>query len=397
MKQCISNILQVGFIAAFCFLSTSPAVAQTTKAKSKTPTATNATPVSATVIYCDQISQTKTKELEAFATAEGRSQAHCYDCVVRATREKTCTMLVAQPKSDNAHKAYAAIRPSKTDKASTTMGIKYKVEVLQYPCYAGGVVLTALVLEQGTDVFQAIRDYEGRFTFSWEIDGEQVSNKPRIDCTTGKLAKITVTDLQSRYQMTQELDLPPVHDAVKEKPAVERGATIQAVAVDAVVSEDALVAVDSPNNDAIPAEGRTLIAAYKKTGCFGTCPAFDVEFFSDGLVSWKGIQNVSNIGQRDYKADPTFASRLAQQIALCKFFDLADQYPDELIVDGSATITFVSMEGHKKQITDLGIGTPEALRVFENFLDKTIRNLGMNPDLYTPPIKTKVKGNTDRN
>ncbi len=40
---------------------------------------------------------------------------------------------------------------------------------------------------------------------------------------------------------------------------------------------------------------------YGKTACLGKCPVFDLYIFSDGSVTYEGLQNVSKKGKHQYK------------------------------------------------------------------------------------------------
>ena len=156
MKKLFSPTLQAVMLFALFLLSAQTAYAQEPKAKPSP--ATKATPATPALPFCDQIASSKKDELQRIATAEHQSIVRCYDCIVRSSRDRTCHTIVSHPVPTLKNKTIATAKPSKATDAQGTFGTKYRVEVLQYPCYAGGVILSALILEQGAEVHQAIRD-----------------------------------------------------------------------------------------------------------------------------------------------------------------------------------------------------------------------------------------------
>ncbi|MEO6038174.1 MAG: DUF6438 domain-containing protein, partial [Saprospiraceae bacterium] len=47
----------------------------------------------------------------------------------------------------------------------------------------------------------------------------------------------------------------------------------------------------------LPVAKRSVVASLRRTACFGSCPVFSVEIWSDGQVIWQGERHVARIGR----------------------------------------------------------------------------------------------------
>lgn len=118
-----------------------------------------------------------------------------------------------------------------------------------------------------------------------------------------------------------------------------------------------------------PKPRKILIASIKKTGCFGKCPTYEAQLFSDGQVLYKGTAHVDRIGT--YEAVPGMdkADEVMRKAMEINFFDFESKYPKEgrLIADVSNTITFIRSGRTEKEVFN-NHDAPKELRDFETYL-----------------------------
>lgn len=72
----------------------------------------------------------------------------------------------------------------------------------------------------------------------------------------------------------------------------------------ALDARERLPVADMPDDQHIP------YITYRKTSCYGNCPAFFVQFFADGTVEYHGSANINRLGS----ASGTFATEQLQRI-----------------------------------------------------------------------------------
>ena len=89
----------------------------------------------------------------------------------------------------------------------------------------------------------------------------------------------------------------------------------------------------------------------EKTACYGTCPVYVVEIFSDGTVYFIGKQFVDKVGKYNSKLSTDDLSILKSKIIATDFFNLENTY-DSQITDFPSCITEVKLEGKTKKITN---------------------------------------------
>ncbi|MEO6758436.1 MAG: DUF6438 domain-containing protein, partial [Saprospiraceae bacterium] len=108
-----------------------------------------------------------------------------------------------------------------------------------------------------------------------------------------------------------------------------------------------------PVADTRPVPKRSLVASLRRTACFGSCPVFLVEIWSDGQVVWLGEQHVARIGRYSAQVSPGWITALLQAGETAGFFDLNNQYPPKsLVPDLPLTITMLRQGHHQHQVVD---------------------------------------------
>ncbi len=114
---------------------------------------------------------------------------------------------------------------------------------------------------------------------------------------------------------------------------------------------------------------RYVVAKIKKTPCYGQCPVYEAEFWSDGTATFKGINNVKNMGEFEAKFDPKIAREISDRADSIGYFSMNGEYPaeGEKIADLPYTITEIRRGDMIKHI-DNNYDSPPALQEFEEYL-----------------------------
>lgn len=131
-----------------------------------------------------------------------------------------------------------------------------------------------------------------------------------------------------------------------------------------------LIACKSQEKNTLVASTPSLFIKMQKTACYGTCPVYVVEIFSDGTVNFLGKQFVENIGKYTSKLSADDISILKSKILTIDFFNLQDTYDSE-ITDFPSCITEVILEGKTKKITNRH-GGPAELKTLEKLIEEKV-------------------------
>lgn len=134
-------------------------------------------------------------------------------------------------------------------------------------------------------------------------------------------------------------------------------ATNQDTFLNAIVTEE-------PDNEAFP-----VILEFEKTACFGKCPSFKIQIFSNGKVLYHGKANVEKAGFFESKVSDSFMFFIFQEAEKIGFFQFSNTYPvdGKDIPDIPKTITYLKNGNNELRVVD-AFDAPLSLRNFEKFL-----------------------------
>lgn len=286
---------------------------------------------------CNQAVAAVKKGLQGQANAECRTIFQCVECMNEKTKMKSCVNVAVQPqKSACATAANVNAEVAKTD--SNNEGPGFAVEVLQSPCYAGGAALEAVVAVDG-QLKPDGKMMKTEYSYLWEIDGKKGGHSPFLDCVSGQKATVIVTRLSTGKSVSRTV----------------------------VLNNAAVAAKSSAKSE--------LVAVYRKTSCYGTCPAFEAQFYADGTVSWNGIANVATKGKATKKMQPDAVSKLKDKASQVKFFDLGTHYPDYPVWDASSTVVYVN-NGSKQHQVSATTGAPDGFAALVAEMESLIASNG---------------------
>ena len=122
----------------------------------------------------------------------------------------------------------------------------------------------------------------------------------------------------------------------------------------------------------------TLRITLSRSGCFGSCPEYEVEIHGDGQVRYNGMAFVSVRGVHDSTVTRQDLELLIEGFRNADFFALNSEYRINLS-DGSTYKTSLSIDGQTKSVLDYGgraVGMPSVVTEVEQAVDR-IENTGM--------------------
>ncbi|MEY3368637.1 MAG: hypothetical protein RI973_1792 [Bacteroidota bacterium] len=130
-----------------------------------------------------------------------------------------------------------------------------------------------------------------------------------------------------------------------------------------------------------PAEEAYLFVAYEKTACFGRCPVYQVQLYSDGKATWNGRMNVSKLGNYEGRVSQEQLKAIRQKVHDVRFLDFENAYPTDgqRIVDLPVTITYIRIGDMDKTVKNTH-GAPQSLKEFEKYLEAVFEGITWVPD-----------------
>jgi|TARA_B100000959_G_scaffold256017_1_gene288853 hypothetical protein len=115
---------------------------------------------------------------------------------------------------------------------------------------------------------------------------------------------------------------------------------------------------------------KELIISLERTPCYGTCPIYKMEVFSDGSAFFHGERFVDKIGDFQFTVSKKTIDYILKQAEEIDFFEMKDKYTGN-ITDLPKTITFIKSEKAEKKIIDY-YNAPKILKEFESLVDGCI-------------------------
>ena len=107
-----------------------------------------------------------------------------------------------------------------------------------------------------------------------------------------------------------------------------------------------------------------LIISLQRTACFGTCPIYKIEIYTDGSGTYTGTRFVKNIGSSKFRLEKSDVSKILEFANKIGFSRLKDEY-SEPITD--LPTTYITIKD--KKIKDY-TGAPKRLKNLEKLIDQ---------------------------
>lgn len=121
----------------------------------------------------------------------------------------------------------------------------------------------------------------------------------------------------------------------------------------------------------------TPVIRLERTMCFGSCPAYNLEFRGDGTAQYEGFANVEKIGVYRAKVDEADLRFMMSEFNKINFFELNDIYDDRVTDIPTYTVTY--QLGDKKKTVIDRFNPPPGLRELEKKLDSIAKKLDWQP------------------
>ena len=116
-----------------------------------------------------------------------------------------------------------------------------------------------------------------------------------------------------------------------------------------------------------------ILITIEREVCFGDCPAYSAQIYSDGTVVYVGKHNVKVIGERRFKISWERIQALIKEFQQINYFSLKDKYQvDEngmSVTDQPTTTTSICLEGKKKRVVNYYCA-PKQLEQLEDKIDR---------------------------
>ena len=161
-----------------------------------------------------------------------------------------------------------------------------------------------------------------------------------------------------------------------QRDAVEpsHGADLHTVPVYLALTQEFGFGKDSPEwelvADALPFERISLW----RSGCYGSCPVYRVDYYKDGRVVYLGEDYVDHVGRFDFVDALSDFALLAANVEVMGLLALDDEYAAGWTDDETVTLEIEGSFG-VKNIEDYGRQGPPLLRAFHDLVDRRTERL----------------------
>ena len=109
---------------------------------------------------------------------------------------------------------------------------------------------------------------------------------------------------------------------------------------------------------------KEVIISLQRTACFGTCPIYKIEIYTDGSGIYTGTRFVENIGVIEFSLSETQINLILTQSESIGFMNMKEEYSEPI---SDLPTTFIQIKD--KIIRDY-IGAPKTLKNLENLIDQ---------------------------
>lgn len=118
----------------------------------------------------------------------------------------------------------------------------------------------------------------------------------------------------------------------------------------------------------------SLALSIERTLCFGMCPAYKITVNNKGEALYDGYKFTDRLGKYTAKVSQDQYNQVLEKAKAIGFFDMKEQYDNEMVTDLPSTIILVSGPEGSLEVTDR-YDAPEELKELEKLMDKILLNL----------------------
>ena len=109
---------------------------------------------------------------------------------------------------------------------------------------------------------------------------------------------------------------------------------------------------------------KEIIISLQRTACFGTCPIYKIEIYTDGSGIYTGTRFVEKIGGIEFKLSEEEINSILQKANKINYCQLEDEYFERI---SDLPRTYVQI--FDKKVLDY-YGAPKELKELEELIDK---------------------------
>jgi hypothetical protein len=116
----------------------------------------------------------------------------------------------------------------------------------------------------------------------------------------------------------------------------------------------------------------SLRITLSRSGCYGRCPAYEVEIHGDGTVFCDGKADVKTKGKRTGKISHASLVELVDVFRKADYFSLDDRYVSS-VTDNPTYVSSISFDGMSKSVLDYvgrSVGMPPTVSDVEAAIDR---------------------------
>ncbi|MEM6725894.1 MAG: DUF6438 domain-containing protein [Bacteroidota bacterium] len=124
-----------------------------------------------------------------------------------------------------------------------------------------------------------------------------------------------------------------------------------------------------------------LLAKFMQEGCYGKCPEYSLEIFTDGSVHFHGIANTKRIGEFKSEVSKSLLVDFLTMADEIGFYDLADRYPatwQKEMPEFPVLTTFIQYQGQRNTVRNRHDSPVDLIR-FEQFIKQSFLELDWIP------------------
>ncbi len=116
-----------------------------------------------------------------------------------------------------------------------------------------------------------------------------------------------------------------------------------------------------------------ILITIEREACFGSCPVYLAQIYTNGTVIYKGKDFVKVKAKRRYKISKDKVRELIKAFEQIKYFSLKDNYQSDekgmSVTDLPTTITSISLDGKQKKVVNY-YGAPKELDELANTIER---------------------------
>lgn len=111
----------------------------------------------------------------------------------------------------------------------------------------------------------------------------------------------------------------------------------------------------------------SVLIRHLRTPCFGTCPAYKLEVFTDGLVKMHGDNFVDKLGSWELQLSSEQLAGLKAAFEEAGFYDLEDSYMEQ--IPDVPTVTVEYYLNQRKKVVVENMNGPDKLHILQRTID----------------------------